>query len=193
MHHPTLWGNKCARVQCWLLSVSPAISGRWVACELTFSSIHFPPLTKVLSFSGHKGIRPYESSVLGEIWLGKLCIVIGPILKLMSSVGQRKSETRLHCVAGLPWNSNQSCLRPPKCWVLQVWATTPSHLSLLVSCPKISSPRAEPIFLSSSSDCWWNVEGPIFSNTQSYQLTHSVVIFQHFLLSSTSRNMDTVS
>lgn len=88
----------------------------------------FPPLTKVLSFIGRKGSCPYESSVLGEIWLGKLSIVIGPILKLMSSVGQRKSElvcgrclslcfcfveTRPHCVTGLPWNSNQSCLCPP--------------------------------------------------------------------------------
>lgn len=127
MRHPTLSGNKCTRVQCWLLSVLTCLLRRSVACEVTFSSTDtFPPLTKVLSFIGHKGICPYESSALGEIWPGKLSIVIGPILKLMSSVGQRKSElvccrclcfcfveTSPHCVAGLAWNSNQSCLCPP--------------------------------------------------------------------------------
>lgn len=104
---------------------SPAISGDGLLVQWHFPGSTFPPLTKVLSFIGCKGICPYESSVSGEIGLGKLSIVIGPILKLMSSVGQRKSElvccrclcfcfveTRLHCVAGLPWNSNQSCLVP---------------------------------------------------------------------------------
>lgn len=101
MRHPTLSGSKCTCVQCWLLSLLTCHLRRSVASQVTFSATDtFPPLTKVLSFIGHKGICPYESSELGELWLGKLSIVIGPILKLISGVGWRKSKpVCCHCLS----------------------------------------------------------------------------------------------
>lgn len=148
MRHPTLSGSKCTCVQCWLLSLLTCHLRRSVASQVTFSATDtFPPLTKVLSFISHKGICPYESSELGELWLGKLSIVIGPILKLISGVGWRKSKpVCCHClslrfvflrqagplcVAGLAWNSNQSCLGPQ---VLSFTGMSYHTLSFVTSC-----------------------------------------------------------
>lgn len=62
MRHPALSGSECACVQCWLLSMLTCHLRRPVVCQVTFSTTDtFPPLTKVLSFVGRKGVCPMKA------------------------------------------------------------------------------------------------------------------------------------